>query len=306
MFGSNVLEVAIGVGFVYTFLSLLCSTINEQVIARFLALRAKTLEDGINNMLADPALVKQLYDNPFIKGLSQHAASSKPRKPSYIPADLFTLALMSTDVIQAYKNNPSAANSLVPEALASLIKMVEIDPAKGLASIEKWYNDTMERVSGWYTRRVQLIIFALGLVITVGLNIDTFSLITNLSNNTVTQAALVSAAQGFASSPSNAGLAALQHSFAQIQPVIGWSASALPTDFWGWVLKIVGLLATTVAVSLGAPFWFDVLNRFVTFRSSGSPPQTSTGTSGSTGTPLQVVAGAKVSPNTSSAGSQHE
>jgi hypothetical protein len=88
MFGSNVLEVAIGLVFVYLLLSLLCSTINEQVIARFFALRAKTLEEGITNMLATPQgkeLVNQLYENPLIKGLSQNAASGKPRKPSYIP-----------------------------------------------------------------------------------------------------------------------------------------------------------------------------------------------------------------------------
>jgi hypothetical protein len=32
-------------------------------------------------------------------------------------------------------------------------------------------------------------------------------------------------------------------------------------------------LLTAVAVSLGAPFWFDVLNKFIAFRSSGKPPE---------------------------------
>jgi len=66
----------------------------------------------------------------------------------------------------------------------------------------------------------------------------------------------------------------------QIQPVIGWSSSTLPGDFWGWVLKIVGLLATTFAISLGAPFWFDVLNKFIAFRASGPPPQPSPSSAG--------------------------
>src|SRR5947209_6889585 len=112
MFGSNVLEVATGVIFVYVLLSLLCSTINEQVIARFFALRAKTLHDGITNMLVNPQLVQQLYDHPLIKGLSQNAASDKPRKPSYIPADIFARAVV--DVVQ---KNAGAANSNVPETL---------------------------------------------------------------------------------------------------------------------------------------------------------------------------------------------
>jgi hypothetical protein len=299
MFGSSVLEVGVGLAFVYLFLSLLCSTINEQVIARFFNLRANTLQDGIKNMLADPQgdkLVNDLYDNPLIKGLSQHAASGKPRKPSYIPADIFAVALMSTDVVQAYKKDPSA-NNLLPEGLSSLINAANNDTAQELANIEKWYNSTMDRVSGWYKREVQLIIFALGLVITAVLNIDTISFIASLSNDTLLRASIVSAAQGAAATQPNAGFAGLQRITEQIQPVIGWSTSTLPADFWGWVLKIVGLLATTFAVSLGAPFWFDVLNKFISFRSSGVLPQTSASTAGSPITTVQLVAGTTASPS---------
>ena len=295
MFGSYVLEVAIGLVFVYMLVSLLCSTINEQVIARFLNLRAKTLEDAIKNMLADPqgnGLAKQLYENPLIKGLSQNAASGEARKPSYIPADIFALALMSNDVVQAYKNTPGAAKSPLPEALALLLDKTNIDPAKEKAKIEKWYDDTMDRVSGWYKRRVQLIIFVLGLLIVVGLNIDTLSIITTISNDTVIRSALVSSVQG----SSNAGLPVIQKGFEQIQLVIGWSPSSLPADFWAWVLKIVGLLATTFAVSLGAPFWFDLLNKFMAFRSSGTPPQSNAGPPAPPVTTLHVVAGASASP----------
>jgi len=300
MFGSNVLDVAIGLVFVYLLLSLLCSTINEQVIARFFALRAKTLEEGITNMLATPQgkeLVNQLYENPLIKGLSQNAASNKPRKPSYIPADTFAVALMNTKADQAYKNNPDAANNSIPEALELLINNTKNDPAKVLANIEAWYNETMDRVSGWYKRRVQLIIFALGLVIAVGLNVDTISIITTLSNDSVIRSTIVSAAQGSANSPTNANLATLQKSIEQVQLVVGWSTSPLPADVWGWVSKIVGLLATTFAVSLGAPFWFDLLNKFMGFRSSGPPPQTSASTAGSTSSTRQPVAGGGASPN---------
>jgi len=302
MFGSYVLEVAIGLVFVYMLVSLLCSTINEQVIARFFNLRANTLEAGIKNMLAAigtpggalDTVVEQVYENPRIKALSQNAASDKSRKPSYIPADAFALALI--DVVQAYKDNPNSAKSPLPEALESLGEKTNIDLAKDLVKVEKWYNDTMDRVSGWYRRRVQLIIFILGLLIVVGLNIDTLSIITTISNDTVIRSALVASAQGSASSPSNAGVATLQKGFEQIQLVIGWSPSSLPADFWAWVLKIVGLLATTFAVSLGAPFWFDLLNKFMAFRSSGTPPQSNAGPPAPLVTTLQVVAGANASP----------
>ncbi|HEY0323996.1 MAG TPA: hypothetical protein VGC66_23815 [Pyrinomonadaceae bacterium] len=42
---------------------------------------------------------------------------------------------------------------------------------------------------------------------------------------------------------------------------------------WEWLLKIAGLLITGVALSLGAPFWFDLLNRFISFRTALKPPE---------------------------------
>jgi hypothetical protein len=301
MFGSYILDVAIGLIFVYMLLSLLCSTINEQVIARFFSLRAKTLKAGIQNMLADPqgVLTKQVYDSPLIQGLSQKTRSGKTRGPSYIPSNIFAQAVMALDVVQTYQKDPDAQNSLMPDALALLLKKANKDPQKELAYIEQWYDDTMDRVSGWYKRNVQLIIFILGAIIVVGLNVDTLAIITNLSNDTVIRAGFVSAVQGSAASPSHADLPTLQKAFEQIQLVIGWSSSSLPTDWSSWILKIVGLLATIFAVSLGAPFWFDLLNKFISFRSSGPPAQTSTGTGmAPSGPPAQTSTGTGVAPVT--------
>jgi hypothetical protein len=67
---------------------------------------------------------------------------------------------------------------------------------------------------------------------------------------------------------------------------IGWTANqtavdkkivwrALPDSFGAWILKIAGLLATGLAISLGAPFWFDVLNKFMVVRSTVKPEEKS-------------------------------
>jgi len=40
-----------------------------------------------------------------------------------------------------------------------------------------------------------------------------------------------------------------------------------------WLLKIAGWLLTALAISFGAPFWFDLLNRLVDFRGSGRKPE---------------------------------
>jgi hypothetical protein len=46
----------------------------------------------------------------------------------------------------------------------------------------------------------------------------------------------------------------------------------LPVTFWGWARRIAGWIFTAVAMSLGAPFWFDLLNKFVNLRAGAAPP----------------------------------
>ncbi len=41
---------------------------------------------------------------------------------------------------------------------------------------------------------------------------------------------------------------------------------------WGFQ-KIIGLLLTTLALTLGAPFWFDMINKLVNIRSGGKKPE---------------------------------
>jgi hypothetical protein len=41
----------------------------------------------------------------------------------------------------------------------------------------------------------------------------------------------------------------------------------------GFLTKLFGLLLTAGAVSLGAPFWFDLLNKAVNLRATGRPPE---------------------------------
>ena len=61
---------------------------------------------------------------------------------------------------------------------------------------------------------------------------------------------------------------------------IGWSSNPNDPRYFGypelspgWVFyKLFGLLISVLAVSLGAPFWFDTLSKFVNLRSAGTPP----------------------------------
>ena len=62
---------------------------------------------------------------------------------------------------------------------------------------------------------------------------------------------------------------------------LGWRA--LPASPGAWLLKVLGLLATAFAMSFGAPFWFDLLNKLVRMRSAGNVPRRADGTDRSAG-----------------------
>ena len=53
---------------------------------------------------------------------------------------------------------------------------------------------------------------------------------------------------------------------------LGWSHATSPHNlFWGGVGKVLGLLVTAFALTLGAPFWFDLLGKVSNLRGSGPP-----------------------------------
>ncbi len=301
LFGSTVLEVAIGVVFVYLLLSLLCSALGEMIEA-VLHYRARNLERGISILLNDPArqgLAKDFFAHPLIKGLYQEG----PR-PSYIPARTFTLALwnMATTatteagaVAVGVTNNMAAIRATVgqlpnPDVRVALLTLIDeaggdIDAAR--KNIEGWYDDAMDRASGWYKRRAQWILLALGLLVAIATNADSINIAQTLTHDSALRGVVVAAAEEAAKHPTTPGQTpaeqarAVRLELSSLGLPFGWvnrpqadDPRGLP-DGAGWVLKVIGLLLTALAVSQGAPFWFDLLNKFVVVRSTVKPREKS-------------------------------
>ena len=91
MFGSAILDTAIGLIFVFLLISLVVSAANELLTA-FFNWRAKNLFVGIRELLQDSSatgLVTFFYEHPLIRGLS-----ANNQKPSYIPSRSFALAVL--------------------------------------------------------------------------------------------------------------------------------------------------------------------------------------------------------------------
>jgi hypothetical protein len=281
-----------------------------------------TLEKGLREMLGDPTgmgMVKKLYEHPLIDGLFQGKYEEQKggrfwsNLPSYIPGDLFTQALI--DVVQQTAPAPAApvaipevaptpaaraevsalslkrlrdavstlpATDQVKRALLALIDSADGDMNKARANIENWFNGAMDRVSGWYKRWSQAIIFALGFVLVGLLNADTIAITNDLSSDPSLRQTWTTAAEEWVKQhpedPNGGSMKQHLNELRNLAWPIGWDNNdprRWPQNGIGWIMKILGLLITTLAISLGAPFWFDVLNKFMIVRSTVKPEEKS-------------------------------
>jgi hypothetical protein len=327
-----VLEVAIGLIFVYLLFSLICSALSE-IVAWALNLRARTLRGGIETLLRDPSLAALMKQNPKLKGAFDKVSSKWKEKeqsvvttlyahpliqgmihddkqPSYIPKHTFAAAFLDMlhSVAAQEAANPGNAMQKLRATLASLPEHSEIrqqleavlddtvtDYQEARARVEKWFDDSMERVSGWYKRRSQAIVLVIAALVVVAGNADTVVIARSLAHDSVLRQGLVTAAEQTVRGGgpvkreepnAQEALAQLQETQAQLNNLrlpIGWNGNSQATlgklpdprrlpEGWQWAGKIIGLLFTILAVSMGAPFWFDILNKVVNARLTGAQP----------------------------------
>lgn len=292
MFGSQILEVVVGLVLVYLALSIGCSEIKE-VIAGAFSLRAKTLEKAVRNMLKNGPndYTARLFAHPLIAGTAPAG-----KMPSYISPRLFAAALFDV-VAPAEAAQPQTMQSLragitqIPDAKLRATLLALLDSAGGDVEtarlrVEHWFDDTMTRVSGWYKRMAKKIIFAAGVALCCAVNADTLMIVKELWSDQALRSAVVAEATkevqatGPAESLNSQG--SLQEVSGEIReantPPIGWSRNAndiraFPDTYGAGALKLLGILLSSFAIVMGAPFWFDVLNKFINLRASGYPPR---------------------------------
>ena len=305
MFGSTILDIVIGMVFVFLLLSLVCSALNE-LIEAVLKNRAKDLERGIKELFGDPAasegFLQVFYNHGLINSLFKGTYEQATTRdlPSYIPPITFALTIM--DLVE----NPPTPDFALPANLQAAYTVIARQTCKNAAKLqaglEEWFNNRMDRVTGWYKRRVQWILVALGLIVAVALNADTIQIARMLSNDASLRQGLVASAQAQAgqslssaaasqaSQTPQAAVKQIQGEVADLGAVglpIGWQGSELKeadkAPAAGWVMRsavflgqlaemhLLGWLLTAIAISMGAPFWFDLLNRFISVRSSLKP-----------------------------------
>jgi hypothetical protein len=141
----------------------------------------------------------------------------------------------------------------------------------------------MARVSGWYKRKTQIILIVIGVVLVPAINANTIAMAERMWKDDAVRSAVASQAQAQASAQSAAGdsprkvTQKLDDAANDVDKVVkvgipmGWHGAVVPHGAGGIATAICGWLLTILAISLGAPFWFDTLSRFSRLRASGKP-----------------------------------
>jgi len=172
----------------------------------------------------------------------------------------------------------------VGKPLVSMLDAAGNDVVKLKKSLADWYNSAMDRVSGWYKYRTQQILFVIGFALAISLNADPIKIVKQLSTDSALRQSIVAAAQATKQPESKYGQPIkdqIKQATEEVSSIenlgipLGWSNVPGPAKPFGWLEAFLGWVLTAVAVSLGAPFWFDMLNKIMVVRSTVKPREKS-------------------------------
>ncbi|MGI9597874.1 MAG: hypothetical protein ACR2QK_17045 [Acidimicrobiales bacterium] len=232
-------------------------------------------------------------------------AALPPRIAELLPKEITTAAALRAEIDRIIP--------IVRQEILDLFPRGVLDDLEGEAlKLREWFEFTMDRMSGWYGRQTKWLLLAWGIVFALILNIGTFNIARSLWSDDVTRAAVVAAAEGatqggeptdcqpsdddpyscvddaldkirdaeglgipmgWPAMPWNWGDPALDVDGNEIDGVTIGDDERIPQSAGAWFYRLLGIVVTGAAVALGAPFWFDLLNKFVNFRAAGPKPQ---------------------------------
>ncbi len=288
MQGSTILDIVLGLFFIFFLGSIVCSAIQERIAAG-MRNRARDLETALYNMLGEKH-GDDFMGHPLIRSLCKNAGSS----PSYIPASLFSQTLIEIlrDANKAEFSSEGIRNSINAIQSEDLKKslLLYFDQAHGnlekfRSGIEGWFDASMDRATGWYKRRVHSILLALAVGLCAVLNIDTVEIVQRMASNKALATLAASAATQAVKSGTTTELNAAYTNLATY--AIGWqegwpqmekaitSQGFFQVIFTG-LMKVIGVSISAFAMSLGAPFWFDLMGKVSNLRSNGKMPEKAT------------------------------
>ena len=221
-----------------------------------------------------------MYGHPLIKNLAK-----ENKLPSYIAPE--TLSMVLLEVLAREKNGKSFVAHTGDDARAMVGKIGDGHPLKEILGalidngeeaanalkdrLAGWFDEGMTRVSGWYKRQVKVFIFIIAAGVALATNASSIHIAEELWRNDALRAQIAAQAE-IATRESNVSMLEAKNLGRLEAFPIGWSG--LPGTKLDWLKSVLGWLITTAAISLGAPFWFDLLGKVANLRGSGRNAQT--------------------------------
>jgi len=293
MLGSSTLEVALTLAAIYLVFSMITSTVVEW-IARSGTWRGKLLKRGLGTALEqqqDGPFLTSLYGHPVIGALNTEGAS-----PAYISSRTFALAILDlamelvpptplvTGQTQVRANIRDMGEPLIPIAPSTqrLLQAITFGTDGSIGHvqdrIEKWYDELMMRITGVYTRKAKAWTLSIAIVIAAVLNVDTVMLVKYLNGHEMERQQFSAAVQSQLTPEMNPEqkLSTIIAFALQTPLPVGWCLpgrrDSSKQGGWALLTKIAGLAITAIAISFGAPFWFDMLGKIINMRQVGAKP----------------------------------
>ncbi len=296
MLDSAMIDVALGLISFFLVMSLSVTAV-QGWLSSILKLRGKNLRKGIEN-LTDHKIAEKIYTHPLMKTMGSN--------PSYLKSKYFAQILIDIIDKKAPLNEKSNVKALIDkienEDLKKIFQILNIKPNDKIEELEKkisdWFDTGMERVSGWYQRKMQTISIIISAFLVIIINADALNIAQALfqedalrakTSAIVDQISKENSELTEANKEQNTLLQNLENQLKITDFPIGWrneNWNKYKSEFnkeectmnmliciWFIILKLFGWLITISAVSLGAPFWFDLIGKVANIRNSIKPKE---------------------------------
>lgn len=193
MSGLVLVDVALSIVFTILVVSIIASALVEAV-ASLLQWRAAGLQRGLRSLMGGG--VADFMDRAVIEGLSVGAGSGEgrvSRKPSAMSPAIFAKEALNwlgvtldgtrtqsvreqLKIIEAqFDGSPNPVDrgkAALAEKIHAILNGVEEDAAAIEKAVAAWFDDSIQRVGGWYRRRTRTFLFWIGLAFAALLNIN--------------------------------------------------------------------------------------------------------------------------------------
>ncbi len=250
-------------------------------------------------------VIEYLETNPALKMFFESGGAWTVAKiPSYVDTKILAQTLIGglqqqpntavtlDAVVTSLKTLP---DSKLKTQLLALSQSTSEGVDELVENVSKWSDQTLTMMGEVYKKKLQWISFSIGLVMAVVFNIDTVEVTTRLYRDKEARAVAVAVAKNVTTVSKEDFDACSQMSIDQVRrdekckslvglvetvrehnrklgtlpfgrpevDSVGAFFTSLAATKWH---QVVGWLLTGLAISLGAPFWFDFLNKLVNVR----------------------------------------